>query len=181
MLLCPRKPGGNSFGEVLRYDVGMSLNSAATVALHVCPERGHVARLRRSTLRKPIIKPPRFSPGGCFWGVDAVFKTRQGRAAGGVGICRRQAGHRALRDGGNGRTGHAESVQVTYDPYADLVRQTAAGVFRRGPRSHATQSARPRRGHAVSLRHFLASDDQKGWPRRTSASWKRRALSSTRS
>ena len=54
--------------------------------------------------------------GGCFWGVDAVFKHVKGVTkvvsgyAGGV----EATAH--YEDVGSGSTGHAESVQVTYDP-----------------------------------------------------------------
>lgn len=54
--------------------------------------------------------------GGCFWGVQAVFQHVDGVLkavsgyAGGPGA---QANYEAV---GRGNTGHAESVQITYDP-----------------------------------------------------------------
>src|SRR5271169_5423207 len=54
--------------------------------------------------------------GGCFWGVDAVFKHVKGVSdvvSGYAGGKRETAQYELV---GTGRTGHAESVQVTYDP-----------------------------------------------------------------
>jgi len=54
--------------------------------------------------------------GGCFWGVQAVFQHTQGvlNAVSGYAGGDRSTAHYELV--GSGRTGHAESVQVSYDP-----------------------------------------------------------------
>jgi peptide-methionine (S)-S-oxide reductase len=54
--------------------------------------------------------------GGCFWGVQAVFQHTQGvlnAVSGYAGGQRETANYTSI---GTGRTGHAESVQITYDP-----------------------------------------------------------------
>ena len=54
--------------------------------------------------------------GGCFWGVQAVFQHTKGvlnAVSGYAGGDQRTASYGLV---GTGRTGHAESVQVTYDP-----------------------------------------------------------------
>jgi peptide-methionine (S)-S-oxide reductase len=54
--------------------------------------------------------------GGCFWGVQAVFQHTQGvlkALSGYAGGKKETANYEAV---GSGATGHAESVQVTYDP-----------------------------------------------------------------
>ncbi len=54
--------------------------------------------------------------GGCFWGVDAVFKHVRGVArvvSGYAGGSSTTATYAAVS---SGATGHAESVQITYDP-----------------------------------------------------------------
>ena len=54
--------------------------------------------------------------GGCFWGVQAVFQHTQGvlnAVSGYSGGSRETATYQSI---GSGRTGHAEAVQVTYDP-----------------------------------------------------------------
>lgn len=54
--------------------------------------------------------------GGCFWGVQAVFQHTRGvlnAVSGYAGGNRETANYQAVT---TGATGHAESVQVTYDP-----------------------------------------------------------------
>jgi peptide-methionine (S)-S-oxide reductase len=54
--------------------------------------------------------------GGCFWGVQAVFQHTRGvlnAVSGYSGGARETATYSSI---GTGRTGHAEAVQVTYDP-----------------------------------------------------------------
>ncbi len=62
---------------------------------------------------------------GCFWGVEAAFRKVQGvtaTAAGYMGGSTRNPGYEHVCSGG---TGHAEVVQLTYDParvtYDDLL------------------------------------------------------------
>ena len=54
--------------------------------------------------------------GGCFWGVQAVFQHTRGvlnAVSGYSGGTRETATYSSI---GSGRTGHAEAVQVSYDP-----------------------------------------------------------------
>jgi len=55
--------------------------------------------------------------GGCFWGVQAVFQHTKGvtnAVSGYAGGAKETANYPAS---GTGTTGHAESVQITYDPH----------------------------------------------------------------
>ena len=54
--------------------------------------------------------------GGCFWGVQAVFQHTKGvtQAVSGYAGGEQKTAHYEMV--GSGRTGHAESVQVTFDP-----------------------------------------------------------------
>jgi len=54
--------------------------------------------------------------GGCFWGVDAVFKHVHGVVRVVSGYAGGQAGTAAYELVSTGTTGHAESVEVTFDP-----------------------------------------------------------------
>jgi peptide-methionine (S)-S-oxide reductase len=54
--------------------------------------------------------------GGCFWGVEAVFENLKGvtNVVSGYAGGKKDTAHYEMV--GSGRTGHAESVQITYDP-----------------------------------------------------------------
>jgi peptide-methionine (S)-S-oxide reductase len=64
--------------------------------------------------------------GGCFWGVDAVFKHVKGVSKVVSGYAGGPANTANYETVSTGTTGHAESVQVTYDPskvsYDDLLK-----------------------------------------------------------
>src|SRR5215472_6445521 len=54
--------------------------------------------------------------GGCFWGIQAVYQHVKGvtnAVSGYAGGAQKDADYEAV---GTGRTGHAESVKVTFDP-----------------------------------------------------------------
>jgi peptide-methionine (S)-S-oxide reductase len=54
--------------------------------------------------------------GGCFWGVDAVFKHVKGVTHVESGYAGGSADTAQYETVSSGQTGHAESVQITYDP-----------------------------------------------------------------
>jgi peptide-methionine (S)-S-oxide reductase len=64
--------------------------------------------------------------GGCFWGVDAVFKHVKGVSRVVSGYAGGGASTAEYEVVSTGTTGHAESVEVTYDPsqvsYGDLLK-----------------------------------------------------------
>lgn len=64
--------------------------------------------------------------GGCFWGVDAVFKHVKGVSKVVSGYSGGSASTAQYETVSTGTTGHAESVEVTYDPsmvsYGDLLK-----------------------------------------------------------
>lgn len=64
--------------------------------------------------------------GGCFWGVEAVYEHMRGVRGVVSGYAGGEASTATYEKIGTGRTGHAESVQITFDPnevsYGDILR-----------------------------------------------------------
>jgi len=54
--------------------------------------------------------------GGCFWGVQGVFQHVKGVSKAESGYTGGSAENAVYETVGTGRTGHAESVEITYDP-----------------------------------------------------------------
>ena len=99
--------------------------------------------------------------GGCFWGVDAVFKHVKGVTKVVSGYAGGAADTAHYETVSTGTTGHAESVQVTYDPskvsYDDLLKvfffvaHDPTELNRQGPDS----------GTQYRSTIFYANDEQK--------------------
>lgn len=88
-----------------------------------------------ATLPDPVVDAPKTPDkraatavfaGGCFWGVEAVFKHVKGVTSAVSGYAGGSAKTAHYEIVGSGLTGHAESVQVSYDPsqisYGQLLR-----------------------------------------------------------
>ncbi|HAP26007.1 MAG TPA: peptide-methionine (S)-S-oxide reductase [Achromobacter sp.] len=86
--------------------------------------------------------------GGCFWGVQAVFQHVKGVSNAVSGYAGGQANTANYNAVSSGRTGHAEAVEITYDPkqvsYGQLlqiyfsVAHDPTQLNRQGP-DHGTQ------------------------------------------
>jgi peptide-methionine (S)-S-oxide reductase len=96
---------------------------AAAVLLAACNLAG--ARSNPVALPDPKLDIPRAAKpgkavavfaGGCFWGVEAVFEHVRGVTDATSGYAGGGALSAHYQLVGTGRTGHAESVRVTYDP-----------------------------------------------------------------
>jgi peptide-methionine (S)-S-oxide reductase len=64
--------------------------------------------------------------GGCFWGIEAVFQHVKGVVSATSGYAGGSVKNPDYKTVSGGRTGHAESVQIVYDPskvsYGELLR-----------------------------------------------------------
>jgi peptide-methionine (S)-S-oxide reductase len=64
--------------------------------------------------------------GGCFWGVQAVFQHVKGVTSAVSGYAGGTLSHPSYEEVSSGETGHAESVEITFDPkqisYPELLR-----------------------------------------------------------
>ncbi|WP_395059237.1 peptide-methionine (S)-S-oxide reductase MsrA [Polaromonas sp.] len=90
---------------------GLLGNSAATEKAVVLP----APVFDTATASSSALETAVFA-GGCFWGVQAVFQHTQGvlnAVSGYSGGTRETATYASI---GSGRTGHAEAVQISYDP-----------------------------------------------------------------
>jgi hypothetical protein len=102
----------------------------------------------------PAVQPP--SPCRCFWGLELAFQRVSGVVKTTVGYTGGQQAHPSYEEVCMGITGHAEVVQVAYDP--DQVRVCAcsrsSGRLRGAKRlgvgqAEAAGGIRPRPGEGV--------------------------------
>ena len=91
---------------------------------------GQTASLPNATIDAPLTKTSvqeeAVFAGGCFWGVQAVFQHVRGVVAATSGYAGGTAATAKYEIVSSGATGHAESVQILYDPgkitYGQLLR-----------------------------------------------------------
>ena len=100
---------------------------ASLAALLLVPALGTA----QSSLHKPATRTTETAvfAGGCFWGVDAVFKHVKGVVTVVSGYAGGKAPTAHYEIVSTGETGHAESVEVTYDPSQVSYRQLLQVFF----------------------------------------------------
>lgn len=67
--------------------------------------------------------------GGCFWGTEYLFQDVEGVISTEVGYSGGYVQHPTYRQVSSGKTGHAESVEITYDPRKVTYEQLARRFF----------------------------------------------------
>src|ERR671929_26637 len=89
---------------------------------------------------------------GCFWGVEAAFRRLDGVTGTRVGYAGGHTEQPTYKEVCSDRTGHAEVVEVTYDPdrvsYDELLsvfwrEHDPTQVNRQGPRAGSVVTRRP--------------------------------------
>jgi peptide-methionine (S)-S-oxide reductase len=99
--------------------------------------------------------------GGCFWGVEAVFEHLKGVTnvvSGFAGGDRSTAHYETVS---TGRTGHAESVQITYDPQQITYGEILKVYFAIAHDPTELNRQGPDYGTQYRSAIFYANDDQK--------------------
>jgi peptide-methionine (S)-S-oxide reductase len=99
--------------------------------------------------------------GGCFWGVQGVFEHTKGvtRAVSGYSGGKKETAHYEMV--GTERTGHAESVQVTYDPKQISYGKILQIYFSVAHNPTELNYQGPDRGPSYRSAIFYANEDQK--------------------
>ena len=100
---------------------------------------------------------------GCFWGVEATFRQMPGVSSTRVGYTGGKTENPTYKEVCTDRTGHAEAVEVEFDPSKVKLRRPAESFLGK-PRSHPGEPPGPGLGLAVSHCNFLS------FPRAASAS-----------
>jgi len=99
--------------------------------------------------------------GGCFWGIEAVFRHTKGVLSAVSGYAGGGAKEADYETVSSGRTGHAESVQVTYDPskvsYGQLLQIFFSVAHDPTQRNRQGPDVGPQYRSAI----FVANDEQK--------------------
>jgi peptide-methionine (S)-S-oxide reductase len=87
-----------------------------------------VSQAQTPTARAPLHATAVFA-GGCFWGIEGVFEHVKGVISATSGFAGGSTAAPSYEDVSGGATGHAESVQVVYDPSQVTYRQLLEVFF----------------------------------------------------
>jgi peptide-methionine (S)-S-oxide reductase len=99
--------------------------------------------------------------GGCFWGVEAVFEHVKGVTDAKSGYSGGPAAHADYRKVSSGQTGHAESVQITYDPSQISYGQLLKVFFSVAHNPTELNRQGPDRGTQYRSAIFYSNEEQK--------------------
>lgn len=99
--------------------------------------------------------------GGCFWGVEAVFEHVAGVAEATSGYAGGDAETADYRQVSSGKTGHAEAVEVRYDPARVTYGQLLKVFFSVAHDPTQLDRQGPDRGSQYRSAIFYANDEQR--------------------
>jgi peptide-methionine (S)-S-oxide reductase len=144
-------------------------------ALLFIPVLSVVASMARAEEPAVVIPPPALDmpsaaaggtqtvvlAGGCFWGVQAVYQHTKGvtQAVSGYAGGKKETAHYEMV--GSGRTGHAESVSVTFDPQEITYGKILQIYFSVAHNPTELNYQGPDHGTQYRSTIFFANEDQK--------------------
>jgi len=116
--------------RLLRYTIRLCAAMSLLAVVACAPSTAEPVAFPAAKVDLPVVQGERTRTavfaGGCFWGIEAVFEHLKGvkdASSGYAGGTRETANYELVS---SGRTGHAESVRVVYDPteitYGTLLR-----------------------------------------------------------
>ena len=142
--------------------LSVALLSAASAALSPAPAK---AAFPDPATDEPLAKTSSQQQvvfaGGCFWGVQAVFKHTKGVLNSTSGYAGGTVKNPSYEQVSTGRTGHAESVRVVYDPSVVSLGQLLKVFFSVAHDPTELNRQGPDEGTQYRSAIFFANGDQK--------------------
>jgi peptide-methionine (S)-S-oxide reductase len=132
--------------------------------------RGSVSASEATTLPKPVVDQPQSSTptqqtavfaGGCFWGIQAVFQHVKGVVSATSGYSGGSKSTAEYETVSTGMTGHAESVQVVFDPSKVTYGELLQVFFSVGHDPTQLNQQSPDEGTQYRSVVFYTNDEQK--------------------
>jgi peptide-methionine (S)-S-oxide reductase len=136
-----------------------------SVAVIACNDSSAAVTIPNPTQDAPLAKAKGSQTavlaGGCFWGIQAVFEHVKGVTAVTAGYSGGAAGTAQYETVSTGTTGHAESVQITFDPSQISYGQILRVFFSVAHNPTELNRQGPDDGTQYRSSIFYANDEQK--------------------
>src|SRR5579864_141213 len=120
----PARGGGTSTEDWREPGIGDEASDISPTLLRVRTDRVMIKEPSQASISKAVDVAT--LAGGCFWCTEAMFDQLKGVVKVESGYSGGNTPNPSYEDVCNGDTGHAESIQITFDPsvlsYADLLR-----------------------------------------------------------